>query len=128
MFFFVVFFQFKHAQLLLYIRKVRFVNNLGENYHFDGNGDSPGVYELLNWQSNDKGSMEFKMVGTYDLRAPINHKLQVNDVAIIWKGGKTKVRVFINSKASRNINLKPVGVLFEFRLLLLLCAKHDENS
>uniref|UniRef100_A0A8C4QM07 Vomeronasal 2, receptor 1 n=1 Tax=Eptatretus burgeri TaxID=7764 RepID=A0A8C4QM07_EPTBU len=72
----------KPWQLLLYIRKVRFVNNLGENYHFDGNGDSPGVYELLNWQSNDKGSMEFKMVGTYDLRAPINHKLQVNDVPI----------------------------------------------
>ena len=52
-------------QVLDQLKIVNFSRN-GYHVSFDNNGDPVAFYELINWQQNRKGDLEFVTVGNYD--------------------------------------------------------------
>lgn len=57
---------------------------LGENVHFDQNGDPIAYYDLMNWQRGFDGSLNLVKVGFYDASLPAGHSLVINDSVIQW--------------------------------------------
>ena len=72
------------VQLLQHLKKVHFKTKEGEEVYFDENGDPPARYELVNWQQNSKGQTEFVTVGLYDASFPVEERLILNNVSIVW--------------------------------------------
>ena len=83
--------NFSLHQLLHYIKKVKFVNNLGHEMYFDENGDPPGRYEIINWQRDSTGEVQFKSIGSFDSREPSNMQLQLNMSSINWNNENNQV-------------------------------------
>ncbi|XP_029435577.1 extracellular calcium-sensing receptor-like [Rhinatrema bivittatum] len=83
--------NFKPWQLLYYMKKVHFVNRMGEEMYFDNNGDPPAVYDIVNWQLNPDGSIQSVKVGSFDARAPKGQELSINMSAIQWNTQHTEV-------------------------------------
>ncbi|XP_029435582.1 extracellular calcium-sensing receptor-like [Rhinatrema bivittatum] len=83
--------NFKPWQLLHYMKKVHFVNNIGEEIYFDNNGDPPAVYDIVNWQPHPDGSIQAVKVGSFDSRAPKGQELSINMSAIQWNIQRTEV-------------------------------------
>ena len=67
------------------------VNFSRNGYHvsFDANGDPVAFYELINWQKNDNGGLEFVTVGHYDDSLSPGQKFNIKR-EIIWVNGGTK--------------------------------------
>jgi len=78
-------------QLLHYIKKVRFVTNLGHEMYFDENGDPPGRYEIINCHHDGNGEVKFKTVGSFDSREPSNMQLQLNMSSINLNNDYTRL-------------------------------------
>uniref|UniRef100_A0A8C4TF75 Extracellular calcium-sensing receptor-like n=1 Tax=Erpetoichthys calabaricus TaxID=27687 RepID=A0A8C4TF75_ERPCA len=53
-------------QLLHYLKRVNFTNHLGEKVSFDENGEPPALYDIVNWQPTDDGSVKVKTIGIFD--------------------------------------------------------------
>ncbi|XP_029435580.1 extracellular calcium-sensing receptor-like [Rhinatrema bivittatum] len=83
--------DFKPWQFLHYMKKVHFVNKMGEEIYFDNNGDSPAVYDIVNWQPSPDGSIQAVKVGSFDSRAPKGQELSINMSAIRWNTQHTEV-------------------------------------
>ncbi|XP_029435578.1 extracellular calcium-sensing receptor-like [Rhinatrema bivittatum] len=83
--------NFKPWQLLYYMKKVHFVNKMGEEIYFDNNGDPPAVYDIVNWQPNPDGSIQSVKVGSFDARAHKGQELSINMSAIRWNTQHTEV-------------------------------------
>uniref|UniRef100_A0A8C5PDJ4 G-protein coupled receptors family 3 profile domain-containing protein n=1 Tax=Leptobrachium leishanense TaxID=445787 RepID=A0A8C5PDJ4_9ANUR len=58
--------HFKPWQLSHYIQKVKLKLSDERELFFDKNGDSPAVYDILNWQTNPDGTIRQVKVGIYD--------------------------------------------------------------
>lgn len=71
-------------QLLQHLKKVRFKTKEGEEVYFDENGDPAAKYELVNWQENSNGHVEFVTVGLYDASLPVEERLILSNVPIVW--------------------------------------------
>lgn len=79
-------------QLHHYIKQVNYMNRFGDEIKFDGNGDPAAMYDLINWQLNPKGDMEFVTVGKFDEIVPAGRKnLHIEEGKIVWNGNKTQV-------------------------------------
>ncbi|MGH0156670.1 UNVERIFIED_CONTAM: hypothetical protein FKN15_031857 [Acipenser sinensis] len=91
--------DFEPWQLLHYIKKVRFNNNAKEEVHFDENGISPTRYDILNWQKNPTGDIQYVKIGSFDYSAPSGRDLEINESAIIWNGGQTQTLVIDNRQS-----------------------------
>ncbi|XP_066540568.1 extracellular calcium-sensing receptor-like [Hoplias malabaricus] len=85
-------------QVLHYLQTVNFSMGGGENVFFDDNGDSPARYELINLQRATKSTMEVVTIGYYDATRPKDQKFVMNDVNIVWAGGRQKVPVSVCSE------------------------------
>ncbi|XP_029435583.1 extracellular calcium-sensing receptor-like [Rhinatrema bivittatum] len=83
--------HFKPWQLLHYMKKVHFVNKVKEEMYFDNKGDSPAVYDIVNWQPNPDGSIQGVKVGSFDARAPKGQELSINLSAIRWNTQRPEV-------------------------------------
>uniref|UniRef100_A0A6Q2YW64 G-protein coupled receptors family 3 profile domain-containing protein n=1 Tax=Esox lucius TaxID=8010 RepID=A0A6Q2YW64_ESOLU len=57
-------------QVLHYLQTVNFTTKQGERVFFDGNGDPPARYELVNLQSPKPGTMDGVTIGIYDASLP----------------------------------------------------------
>uniref|UniRef100_UPI00358F5BEC extracellular calcium-sensing receptor-like n=1 Tax=Myxine glutinosa TaxID=7769 RepID=UPI00358F5BEC len=90
--------SFEPWQLLYYLKKVRFLNNLGETVSFDENGDPPAIYEIINWQMVG-ASLKFYVVGTFNSSAPRNRHLTLKTSSIKWNRGLRVVPQSICSEA-----------------------------
>nr|XP_021328980.1 extracellular calcium-sensing receptor isoform X2 [Danio rerio] len=79
------------------LKQVNFSKN---NYSvsFDANGDPVAVYELVNWQLQGDGSIDFVTVGKYDASQPKGQEFSLNR-AIIWYDGTEKVPVSVCSES-----------------------------
>ncbi|XP_077118673.1 extracellular calcium-sensing receptor-like [Ranitomeya variabilis] len=71
-------------QLLQYIKTVDFQTKENAHIFFDDKGDPPALYDIVNWQMSNTGSMEQKIVGSYDSRLPEGIRMKINNSDIIW--------------------------------------------
>ncbi|XP_051874576.1 vomeronasal type-2 receptor 1-like [Pristis pectinata] len=79
--------NFEPWQLLHYMKTVRFIDRSGTERYFDKNGDFLAMYDIINWQVNSKGVIQYVNVGRYDARAAPGHELTIREEDIIWNGG-----------------------------------------
>ncbi|XP_028649069.1 extracellular calcium-sensing receptor-like [Erpetoichthys calabaricus] len=86
-------------QLFHYLKYVNFTNHLGERVAFDKNGDVLAVYDILNWQWDEDGSVKIKTVGLFDMTAPSGKELLMNESSIFWNFDSGKVPESICSKS-----------------------------
>ncbi len=73
------------------LKKVNFSLNMGDSVWFDSTGRAVAQYEVVNWQQDSDGSIEFKSVGYYDASLPPNQRFLLNTENIIWAGGQVQV-------------------------------------
>ncbi len=75
------------------LKKINFTVKFGDHVWFDSTGAAVAQYEVLNWQQDSNGSIQFQPVGYYDASLPPNQLFVVNTENILWAGGKLKVHV-----------------------------------
>uniref|UniRef100_A0A8C4Q2I4 G-protein coupled receptors family 3 profile domain-containing protein n=1 Tax=Eptatretus burgeri TaxID=7764 RepID=A0A8C4Q2I4_EPTBU len=85
--------NFQSWQLLYYLKKVTFKVNKGETFFFDKNGDPPAAYEIVNWQKNTEGDLDFKFVGVFDSSYRQEKQLRIVSSEFVWNDGTPKVSV-----------------------------------
>ncbi|KAM4742047.1 vomeronasal type-2 receptor 1-like [Anableps anableps] len=85
--------EFTSGQLLYHLRKGNFTNQFQERVYFDTNGEPVPLYDIINWQKDNKGKIRFVKVGGYDGSAPLGQQLRINDSIIVWTGGQSQVPV-----------------------------------
>ncbi|XP_028647839.2 extracellular calcium-sensing receptor-like [Erpetoichthys calabaricus] len=78
-------------EVLHNIKKVNFTTKNRDNVYFDENGDPVARYELVNWQHNKEGKIEFVTVGQYDASLPEGKQFSMNNVKIVWTAEMTTV-------------------------------------
>ncbi|KAM9732819.1 extracellular calcium-sensing receptor-like [Menidia menidia] len=83
--------HFTSKQLLHHLRTVNFTNQFEEKVYFDSNGEPVPLYDIINWQKDDKGGIRFIKVGSYDGSA--GQQLQIKQDIITWTGGQSEVPV-----------------------------------
>ncbi|XP_017570930.2 extracellular calcium-sensing receptor-like [Pygocentrus nattereri] len=81
--------KFTPWQILNQLKRVNFTTKNGYQVTFDSNGDPIAVYELINWQFEKDGSIDFVTVGRYDSSKPRGQEFSMNR-AISWLGGQTE--------------------------------------
>ncbi|XP_068129509.1 extracellular calcium-sensing receptor-like [Hyperolius riggenbachi] len=74
-----------------YLKKVHFINRMGDEIYFDANGNPPTDYDILNWQRDPDGSIRFVKAGRYNLRDPQGKELSINASAIKWITGDVEI-------------------------------------
>ncbi|XP_029302357.1 extracellular calcium-sensing receptor-like [Cottoperca gobio] len=92
----------KHVQpwqVLQYLNTVNFTTEEGEQVYFDSNGDSPAIYEVVNLQLTNKGTIEGVTVGIYDASLRESHQFVMNNIPVVWGNGLEKVPVSVCSES-----------------------------
>ncbi|KAG2462797.1 CASR protein, partial [Polypterus senegalus] len=74
----------KQWQLLYYLKKVNFTNKLGERLAFDDNGDALAIYDIVNWQQAEDGSVKIRTIGIFDKSANADKELVLDEDNIFW--------------------------------------------
>ncbi|XP_065134765.2 extracellular calcium-sensing receptor-like [Paramisgurnus dabryanus] len=73
-------------QVVEALKKVNFTVKTGDHVWFNSTGETLPQYELLNWQQDSDGSIQFKAVGYYDASLPPDQRFVLNTENIIWAG------------------------------------------
>ncbi|XP_069816554.1 extracellular calcium-sensing receptor-like [Dendropsophus ebraccatus] len=76
--------DFRPWQLLYYMKKVKFRLNNGRELYFDKNGDPPAVYDIVNWQVSEQGTLRQVKVGSYDTVSSSGEMFTINTSSILW--------------------------------------------
>ncbi|XP_006637611.3 extracellular calcium-sensing receptor-like [Lepisosteus oculatus] len=71
-------------QLLHYLARVNFTTHYGDRVSFDENGDALAIYDVINWQRANDGSVKTVTIGLYDESAPAGQQLTLNEDKIFW--------------------------------------------
>ncbi|XP_073671756.1 extracellular calcium-sensing receptor-like [Paramisgurnus dabryanus] len=77
-------------QVVEAFKKVNFTVKFGDRVWFDSTGATVAQYEVVNWQQDSDGSIQFKAVGYYDASLPPDQRFVLNTENIIWAGGQLK--------------------------------------
>nr|XP_055030760.1 extracellular calcium-sensing receptor-like [Misgurnus anguillicaudatus] len=75
-------------QVVEALKKVNFQVKMGDRVWFDSSGAAVAQYEVVNWQQDSDGSIQFKAVGYYDGSLPPDQRFVLNTKNIIWAGGQ----------------------------------------
>ncbi|XP_056622850.1 extracellular calcium-sensing receptor-like [Triplophysa dalaica] len=75
-------------QMVEALKKVNFTVKFGGRVWFDSTGGAVAQYEVVNWQQDSDGSIQFKAVGYYDASLPPDQRFVLNTENIIWAGGQ----------------------------------------
>ncbi|XP_043942657.1 extracellular calcium-sensing receptor-like [Protopterus annectens] len=78
-------------QLLNFIKTVHFVNTVGQEVHFDINGDMPTLYDIQNFQFFLNGTSKIVKIGIFMPWAPTDQQIQIDTKIILWNYGGTEV-------------------------------------
>lgn len=60
------------------------------------------LYDIINWQKNARGTINFQLVGTYDGSAPRGQQLKIDEGLIRWTAGQTEVSFCHYDKQSQS--------------------------
>ncbi|XP_072551880.1 extracellular calcium-sensing receptor-like [Salminus brasiliensis] len=85
-------------QVLNYLQTVNFTMDGVEPVFFDNKGDSPARYELINLQKATKSTMEVVTIGYYDATLPKALRFSMNNISVVWAGGRQKVPASVCSE------------------------------
>ncbi|MBN3324577.1 CASR protein, partial [Atractosteus spatula] len=77
-------------QLLHYLARVNFTTHYGDRVSFDENGDALAIYDVMNWQRADDGSVKTVTIGLFDESAPAGQELTLNEDRIFWNFDSNK--------------------------------------
>ncbi|XP_029435608.1 extracellular calcium-sensing receptor-like [Rhinatrema bivittatum] len=91
--------NFQPWQLLHYIKNVHFLNKVGKKIFFDGDGNSPARYDVVNWQRGAEGTVSHVKVGSYDSSTPPGQRLVINFSTILWGSGDAQVPLSVCSRS-----------------------------
>ncbi|XP_043929410.1 extracellular calcium-sensing receptor-like [Protopterus annectens] len=83
--------NFKPWQLLHYLNNVHFWNKNGEEVFFDKNGNTPALYDILNWQPTTSGSFRYVEVGHFKSSYENGHELMIDVNSILWNKGYKEI-------------------------------------
>ncbi|XP_039608237.1 extracellular calcium-sensing receptor-like [Polypterus senegalus] len=86
-------------QLLHYLKTASFVTKSGDRVAFDKNGDVLPMYDILNWQRADDGSVVTKVVGVFDGSSTIGNELALNEDMMFWNFNHGKVPESVCSRS-----------------------------
>ncbi|XP_051778401.1 extracellular calcium-sensing receptor-like [Erpetoichthys calabaricus] len=81
-------------QVLSYLKNVTFTTHEGDNFNFDENGDPTlkgKTYDLVNWQLNKEGMIEFVTVGAHYAFLPDQQQFVFDYDCIVWAGESKQV-------------------------------------
>ncbi|CAL9684082.1 unnamed protein product [Knipowitschia caucasica] len=85
------------AQILSHLKTVNFSQN-GYSVSFDANGDPEAKYELVNWQSTDRGTFQLDTVGHFDASQHKGHEFRIHKV-MQWMQGASQVPLSVCSQS-----------------------------
>ncbi|XP_017570934.2 extracellular calcium-sensing receptor [Pygocentrus nattereri] len=85
--------EFTPGQLLRQLKRVSFTSQFGEKVYFDENGEPVPLYDIINWQRDDRGKIQFQRVGSFDGSAPHGQQLEMEQNSIEWTGGQSQAPV-----------------------------------
>ncbi|XP_066566352.1 extracellular calcium-sensing receptor-like [Amia ocellicauda] len=71
-------------QLLHYLKRVNFTTQYGDRVFFDENGDTPAIYDVMNWQRDNDSSVKIETIGLFDESAPAGQELTLHEDKIFW--------------------------------------------
>ncbi|XP_056622665.1 extracellular calcium-sensing receptor-like [Triplophysa dalaica] len=77
-------------QVIGALKTINFTVKFGDRVWFDNTGSTIAQYEVVNWQQDKNGSIQFKAVGYYDASLPPDQRFVLNTEKIIWAGGRLK--------------------------------------
>ncbi|XP_030008325.1 extracellular calcium-sensing receptor-like [Sphaeramia orbicularis] len=83
------------------LKKVNFTIKNGEQVWFDSTGSAVARYEVVNWQQDPNGLIEFKPVGYYDAFLPPGQRFVLRTEEIMWPGGNKELPVSVCSESCR---------------------------
>ncbi|XP_056092308.1 extracellular calcium-sensing receptor-like [Rhinichthys klamathensis goyatoka] len=75
-------------QVVEALKKVNFTVKIEDHVWFDSTGGVVARYEVVNWQQDSDGSIQFKPVGYYDVSLPPDQRFVLNTENILWAGGQ----------------------------------------
>ncbi|KAI7802680.1 olfactory receptor C family, partial [Triplophysa rosa] len=75
-------------QVIEALKRVNFTVKFGDRVWFDSTGGAVAQYEVVNWQQDSDGSIQFKAVGYYDASLPPDQRFVLDTEIIIWAGGQ----------------------------------------
>ncbi|XP_052008546.1 extracellular calcium-sensing receptor-like [Xyrauchen texanus] len=78
----------KPHQVVEALKNVNFTVKFGDHVQFDSTGSAVAQYEVVNWQQDLNGSIQFKHVGYYDASKAPHQRFVLNIENIIWAGGQ----------------------------------------
>ncbi|XP_066566416.1 extracellular calcium-sensing receptor-like [Amia ocellicauda] len=73
------------------LKRVKFRTQMGDEVQFDENGNPFPAFDIINWQLDQNGKVQYVDIGYYDGSAPTGQKLVIQEDAIIWNGGQKTV-------------------------------------
>ncbi|KAM4749224.1 extracellular calcium-sensing receptor-like [Rhinophrynus dorsalis] len=85
--------SFHPWHLLHYIKNVNFETSDKRRMYFDVKGNSPAVYDIVNWWVSDTGTMEKVKVGSYNSNSTDGNILRIDTEAITWTNRDTQVPI-----------------------------------
>ncbi|XP_051727368.1 extracellular calcium-sensing receptor-like [Ctenopharyngodon idella] len=88
-------------QVVEALKRVNFTVKMGDRVWFDSTGAAVAQYEVVNWQQDSDGSVQFKPVGYYDASLPPHQRFVLNTENIIWAGGQLEKPRSVCSESCR---------------------------
>uniref|UniRef100_A0A8C5MN37 G-protein coupled receptors family 3 profile domain-containing protein n=1 Tax=Leptobrachium leishanense TaxID=445787 RepID=A0A8C5MN37_9ANUR len=74
--------RFKPYQVIFQLREVQLGGS--REIYFDGNGDPPAAYDIVNWRFSPNGSLRHAMVGSYNAETSLGQMFTIKTNEIAW--------------------------------------------
>ncbi|RXN38440.1 extracellular calcium-sensing receptor-like protein [Labeo rohita] len=84
------------AKVVEALKRVNFTVTMGDRVWFDSTGAAVAQYEVVNWQKDSDGSIQFTPVGYYDASLPPDQRFVLKTENIIWTGGQLEAIEFLS--------------------------------
>ena len=107
------------------IRKIRFTTKEGDEVYFNENGDPAAKYEIMNWQPNENGIVDFVRVGLYDASLPADKQLTLQNKSLVWAQNSQKVSFnviigFVNGNLFRLSTVKQLSPPLRYHVITVI--------